>query len=163
VKGIGTASSLTDAVLHTGTDSLNPVQPLSRSSLFLPLGDGAFGWSLLSHHHSLTEPRAMEPVLLQHQALLRQWPFQARPEVLSGECRRRAGNPSLQRWLLCNIMTCQVGGQRGSTPRERAGAGITGDASPCFSRDSGPQDLKSCHLPQGHLGTYQGCFEQVIC
>ncbi|OPJ89442.1 hypothetical protein AV530_003668 [Patagioenas fasciata monilis] len=42
--------------------------------------NGAFGWSLLSHHHPLFVPRAMEPVPLQHEALLRRWPFPMRPD-----------------------------------------------------------------------------------
>lgn len=118
-KGTGTASSLTDALPHTGMDSLNSTQSLSRSSLFLPIGDGAFGFSLLSHHHSLAVCRSTEPVLLQHQALLRQWPFPTRPEGLGGGCRRWEVTPH------CSGACAQYYDMSGGKPRRR-----------CTSRES---------------------------
>lgn len=61
-----------------------------------------------------------------------------------------------------NIMTCQVGAQRGAAPRERAGAGITGDALTSFLQrqcPTEPESLGTTVLPaSGTSGDPGGLF-----
>lgn len=63
-----------------------------------------------------------------------------------------------------NIVTCQVGAQRPGAPREKAGAGTTGDALTSFLQRQSPTEpdvLGSTVLPaSGTAGDHGGCFEQ---
>lgn len=60
------------------------------------------------------------------------------------------------------IMASQVGAQ--GAPCERAGAGTAGDALTSFLQKQLPTEPEIwgplCHLPQGQLGTQDGCLEQ---